>query len=144
MFRLIPKFGKPRADCIHQDFSRRFWLGRCHLYLLRFPATATFAIRWPDHTIIRLTGRPVKRIFAIMVNTVITSDFMPKRLTIDVPDDLHEAFLRKCFLSKPRETMKQKIIAFIAHETGKPVPKSIDRRKLTKADKEAELKRPKR
>ena len=59
-----------------------------------------------------------------------------KRLTIEVPEDLHEAFLRKCFLEKPRATMKDRIIAFMAAETGKPVPKSIDRRKLTREERE--------
>lgn len=72
-----------------------------------------------------------------MFDTAITLDGMPKRLTIDVPDDLHEAFLRKCFLASPRQTMKEKIIAFMAHETGKPMPKMIDRRKLTQAEKNA-------
>lgn len=59
-----------------------------------------------------------------------------KRLTIDLPEDLHEAFLRKCFDAKPRQTMKQRIIAFVAQETGKPVPKLVDRRKLTREERD--------
>lgn len=59
-----------------------------------------------------------------------------KRLTIDVPEDLHEAFLRKCFNAKPRVTMKQRIIEFVAKETGKPVPKMVDRRKLTREERD--------
>lgn len=59
-----------------------------------------------------------------------------KRLTIDLPEDLHEAFLRKCFNAKPRTTMKARIIEFIADETGRPMPKLIDRRKLTRDERE--------
>jgi hypothetical protein len=60
-----------------------------------------------------------------------------KRLELDIPDDLHEAFLSKCFNAKPRTTMKQKVIEFIAKETGKPVPKMVDKRKMTRAEREA-------
>ncbi len=71
--------------------------------------------------------------------TVLPFDFMAegfKRLTIDLPEDLHEAFLRKCFNAKPRTTMKEQVIAFIAEQTGKPMPKLIDRRKLTLAERD--------
>ncbi len=58
-----------------------------------------------------------------------------KRFTIDLPPDLHEAFLRKCFNAKPRTTMKHRIIEFIAKETGRPVPEITDKRKLTLAER---------
>ncbi len=58
------------------------------------------------------------------------------RLTIDVPDDIHEAFKVKCFLAKPRTNMKDRLVAFMAAETGKPVPKFVDRRKLTREQRE--------
>jgi hypothetical protein len=64
-----------------------------------------------------------------------------KRMTIDVPADLHDAFFLKCFHAKPRVTMKQRIIELIAKETGRPAPKFVDRRKMTKAEREKADKR---
>jgi hypothetical protein len=59
------------------------------------------------------------------------------RLTISIPPDLHEAFKTKCFLAKPRVTMTDRILEFIAHEVGRPTPKRIDRRKLNRDQREA-------
>ena len=64
--------------------------------------------------------------------TVLAWDRM-KRLTIDIPDELHEAFFLKCVTAKPRMTMKQRMIEFIAKDTGKPVPKVADGRKRGKS-----------
>lgn len=73
-----------------------------------------------------------------MVFTALPFDAMAdtKRLTIDIPEELHELFLRKCFNAKPRTTMKARLIEFIAKDVGKPVPKFIDRRKLTALERE--------
>lgn len=68
---------------------------------------------------------------------VMPVDENTKRLTIELPADLHEAFQRKCFLAKPRVTMKERIIGFIAKETGLPMPEMIDKRKLTLPEREA-------
>lgn len=68
-----------------------------------------------------------------MFTACVTSDLMKEgisRITVELPEDLHEAFLRKCFLAKPRTTMRHRLIEFIAKETGLPVPKLVDRRKL--------------
>jgi hypothetical protein len=65
------------------------------------------------------------------------------RLTISIPEDLHEAFKTKCFLAKPRVSMTDRIIEFIAREVGREPPKRIDRRKLTRDQREA-MERPKR
>jgi hypothetical protein len=73
-----------------------------------------------------------------MLGTVLPWDVMDdvQRLTIDVPSDLHEAFKTKCFLSKPRVSMKQRLLEYMAKETGRPVPRLIDRRKLTRDERE--------
>jgi hypothetical protein len=71
--------------------------------------------------------------------TVLPFDAMQdglKRLTIDIPEDLHEMFVRKCFLATPRQTMKQRIIEFIAHEVGREPPKLVDRRKMNRDERE--------
>lgn len=52
------------------------------------------------------------------------------RVTFEIPADMHEAFLRKCFLAKPRTTMRHRFIEFLAKETGLPMPTLIDHRKL--------------
>ena len=52
-----------------------------------------------------------------------------KGIAFTVPEDLHEAFLRHCFLATPRTTMKQEFIAFMAKKTGLPVPEFVDGRK---------------
>lgn len=59
-----------------------------------------------------------------------------KRLTIDIPADLHDAFFLKCVTAKPRTTMKNRVIEFIAKEVGKPVPKIVDRRKMTREQRD--------
>ncbi len=56
-----------------------------------------------------------------------------KGIAFVVPADLHEAFLRHCFLSTPRTTMKQEFIAFMAGVTGMPVPEFVDGRKTRPA-----------
>lgn len=86
-----------------------------------------------DYTVDRMT---VSTINCKVMLHVLTFDPVAKRLTIDVPDDLHEAFLRQCFNAKPRTTMKHRIIEFMAKETGKPMPKMVDRRKLTMKERE--------
>jgi hypothetical protein len=63
------------------------------------------------------------------------ADEKHKRMTIDMPPDLHDAFFLKCFQSKPRVTMKQRLIELIAKEVGRPVPKFVDRRKLKKGER---------
>lgn len=64
-----------------------------------------------------------------------------KRLTIDVPEDVHEAFKRYCFLKKPRVDMKDVMVAFICKTVGMPVPEDVDRRKLPKSDRPPESSR---
>lgn len=60
-----------------------------------------------------------------------------KRLTIELSPELHEKFLAKCFHSKPRRTMRQVILDFIAEQVGEPHPVLIDRRKLTRDQRAA-------
>jgi hypothetical protein len=68
------------------------------------------------------------------------ADEKNKRMTIDIPADLHDAFFLKCFQNKPRVTMKQRLIELISKELGRPAPKFVDRRKLKKGEREAEAK----
>lgn len=65
------------------------------------------------------------------------ADAQNKRMTIDVPADLHDAFFLRCFQAKPRVTMKQRIIELIAKETGRPAPVTVDKRRMKKAEREA-------
>jgi hypothetical protein len=51
------------------------------------------------------------------------------RLTLEIPDDFHEELRRICF--EERTTMKDIIIELLAKRLGKPVPKFVDRRRLT-------------
>jgi hypothetical protein len=48
---------------------------------------------------------------------------------------LHELFVRKCFLATPRQTMKQRIVDFIAREVGREPPKMVDRRRMTRDER---------
>lgn len=59
------------------------------------------------------------------------------RLTITLPEDLHEAFKTKCFLAKPRVSMTDRLVEFVARDVGREPPKRIDKRKLSRKEREA-------
>lgn len=76
-----------------------------------------------------------------MVSTVLAFGLMAeanteKSLTIKLPADLHDAFFLKCFQSKPRVTMKQRIADLIARDVGLPPHRFVDRRKMTQAERD--------
>ncbi len=45
---------------------------------------------------------------------------LTKRITIDLPEDLHETFSTKCFLNKPRLRMNAVVLDLIREWVGKP------------------------
>ena len=72
--------------------------------------------------------------FALMFPCMRTNE---ARLTITLPEDLHEAFKTKCFLAKPRISMTDKILEFVARDVGREPPKLVDKRKLNREQREA-------
>lgn len=107
--------------------------------LERCSANATHWVAEIDWVIMRTITRPVNHKFAAMRKTALSSGPMAdgmKRLTIELPEDLHDAFFQQSVLSRPRRTMRERIVEFIAKETGRPIPKMVDRRKLTRDERE--------
>jgi hypothetical protein len=59
-----------------------------------------------------------------------------KRLTVEVPEDIHQAFLIKSLTEKPRRSMKDRLVAFMASQVGIAYTPAVDRRKLNRKQRE--------
>ena len=60
-----------------------------------------------------------------------------KPLTIKVPEDIHQAFLIKSLTEKPKRSMKDRLVAFMASQVGMQYEPPVDRRKLKHKEREA-------
>ncbi len=59
-----------------------------------------------------------------------------KPLTIKVPEEIHQAFLIKSLTEKPKRSMKERLVEFMASQVGMKPPANIDRRRLTRKERE--------
>lgn len=72
-----------------------------------------------------------------MLNALTSFVMQPgfKKLTLELPEDFHENLRRFCFDNKT--TMKEIVSELLAQRFHWPMPKFVDRRKLTMAQREA-------